>query len=47
MLQRNQEAEDPVGAVMFLASDDSALLTGQTVNVDGGADFLRMAATRA
>lgn len=38
-LQRQQEAEDVVGAVVFLASDDSAFLTGQTVNVDGGVNF--------
>jgi NAD(P)-dependent dehydrogenase (short-subunit alcohol dehydrogenase family) len=29
--------EDLVGTVVFLASSDSAFMTGQTLNVDGGA----------
>ena len=31
--------EDVVGAVAFFASDDSAFVTGQTLNVDGGIVF--------
>jgi NAD(P)-dependent dehydrogenase (short-subunit alcohol dehydrogenase family) len=35
-INRVQTADDVVGAVVFLASDDAAFITGQTVNVDGG-----------
>jgi NAD(P)-dependent dehydrogenase (short-subunit alcohol dehydrogenase family) len=35
-IQRVQTADNVVGAVIFLASDDAAFITGQTVNVDGG-----------
>ncbi|MFT8244303.1 SDR family NAD(P)-dependent oxidoreductase [Roseomonas sp. BN140053] len=35
-IPRVQRAEDLVGAVTFLASDDAAFITGQIVNVDGG-----------
>lgn len=35
-LERPQEPDDLVGAVMFLLSDASAFMTGQLVNVDGG-----------
>jgi len=28
--------EDLVGAVLFLASDASAFITGQSINLDGG-----------
>lgn len=38
-LKRQETAEDLVGAVVFLASEDAAFLTGQTINVDGGANF--------
>lgn len=29
-----------VGTVLFLASDDAAFITGQTINVDGGNNFV-------
>lgn len=35
-IKRTQEPADLVGIVSFLASDDSAYLTGQTIMVDGG-----------
>ncbi len=35
-LQRDETADDLVGPVFFLASDDAAFITGQTLNVDGG-----------
>jgi 3-oxoacyl-[acyl-carrier protein] reductase len=34
--KRHQYPEDLVGAVMFLISDGSDFITGQTINVDGG-----------
>jgi NAD(P)-dependent dehydrogenase (short-subunit alcohol dehydrogenase family) len=36
-LQREQAPEDLVGALLYLASDDSNFMTGQTIVVDGGA----------
>ena len=35
-IKRPAEAADIVGAVAFLASDDSSFITGQTLPVDGG-----------
>jgi NAD(P)-dependent dehydrogenase (short-subunit alcohol dehydrogenase family) len=38
-LHRDEEPEDLAGPVFFLASDDAAFLTGQTINVDGGSSM--------
>src|SRR5436305_7843981 len=38
-LKRLAGADDRVGTVAFLISDDSAWITGQTINVDGGLAF--------
>jgi meso-butanediol dehydrogenase / (S,S)-butanediol dehydrogenase / diacetyl reductase len=35
-MKRAGRAEDVAGLVAFLASDDAAYITGQTINVDGG-----------
>ena len=35
-LKRDEQAEDLVGVVFFLASPDADFITGQTINVDGG-----------
>ena len=35
-LQRDQQADDLVGPIFFLASPESDFVTGQTLNVDGG-----------
>jgi NAD(P)-dependent dehydrogenase (short-subunit alcohol dehydrogenase family) len=35
-IQREERPEDLVGAVSFLASEDAAFITGQTLVVDGG-----------
>jgi NAD(P)-dependent dehydrogenase (short-subunit alcohol dehydrogenase family) len=38
-LKRDAFPEDIEGAVLFLASDDSAFMSGQTLVVDGGSVF--------
>ena len=35
-IKRSATPDDLVGTVAFLASDDSAFVTGQTLNVDSG-----------
>ncbi|MGH7774212.1 MAG: SDR family NAD(P)-dependent oxidoreductase [Candidatus Binatia bacterium] len=37
--QRDQVPQDLVGTVIFLSSDDSDFITGQTINVDGGTNM--------
>jgi NAD(P)-dependent dehydrogenase (short-subunit alcohol dehydrogenase family) len=37
--KRNGVSEDLTGTIVFLASDDSDFVTGQTIVVDGGAVF--------
>jgi len=39
-IKRDESPEDLVGAVSFLASDDAAFMTGQTMVVDGGSAML-------
>jgi NAD(P)-dependent dehydrogenase (short-subunit alcohol dehydrogenase family) len=39
-IARDETPEDLVGAVSFLASDDAAFITGQTLVVDGGSAML-------
>jgi NAD(P)-dependent dehydrogenase (short-subunit alcohol dehydrogenase family) len=38
--KRDEAPEDLEGTVVFLASDDSAFMTGQTIVVDGGSIFV-------
>jgi NAD(P)-dependent dehydrogenase (short-subunit alcohol dehydrogenase family) len=38
-LKRDETPEDLTGTILFLASDDSDFITGQTINVDGGLMF--------
>jgi NAD(P)-dependent dehydrogenase (short-subunit alcohol dehydrogenase family) len=39
-LKRSQQPQDLTGTVVYLASDDSDFLTGQTICVDGGSSML-------
>ena len=39
-IQRDEQPEDLVGTVSFLASEDAAFITGQTLVVDGGSAML-------
>ena len=39
-IQRDESPQDLVGTVSFLASEDAAFLTGQTIVVDGGSAML-------
>ena len=38
-IRRTEVPGDLVGTILFLASDDSSFITGQTINVDGGTSF--------
>lgn len=40
LIQRNLETSDLTGTIVYLASDNSAFVTGQTHMVDGGSWFL-------
>jgi NAD(P)-dependent dehydrogenase (short-subunit alcohol dehydrogenase family) len=37
MIKRDMTPEDICGTAIFLASDASAFITGQAINIDGGA----------
>ena len=39
-IQRNLQPNDVAGAMLWLASDQSAFVTGQTIAVDGGTVLL-------
>ena len=39
-MQRREEPEDLVGAVLFLSSADSDFISGQVIYVDGGTVML-------
>ena len=39
-LQKNLEVEDLTGTIVYLAGNDSAYVTGQTISVDGGTVLL-------
>ena len=38
-IQRDQEPEDVVGAVVYLAGSTASFVTGQTIVIDGGQYF--------
>ena len=38
-IQRDQDPEDVVGAVTYLAGPTSSFVTGQTIVIDGGQYF--------
>jgi enoyl-[acyl-carrier-protein] reductase (NADH) len=38
-MKRSQSAEDIGNIVVFLASEEAKEITGQAINVDGGASF--------
>jgi NAD(P)-dependent dehydrogenase (short-subunit alcohol dehydrogenase family) len=38
-IQRDQEPDDVVGAVVYLAGPTSSFVTGQTIVIDGGQYF--------
>ena len=40
LIQRNLQPTDLTGTIIYLASDSSAFVTGQTHMVDGGSWFL-------
>jgi NAD(P)-dependent dehydrogenase (short-subunit alcohol dehydrogenase family) len=40
IFKRPEEPQDLVGTTVFLASSDSDFMTGQTINVDGGTNFV-------
>jgi 3-oxoacyl-[acyl-carrier protein] reductase len=37
IIKRSEEPRDLVGTIVFLASDASDFISGQTINCDGGA----------
>jgi NAD(P)-dependent dehydrogenase (short-subunit alcohol dehydrogenase family) len=39
-IKRSSQPDDMVGTALYLASDASAFVTGQTIVVDGGRQFL-------
>ncbi len=39
-IHRRGTTEDLVGTAVFLASEESSFITGQTITVDGGLNFL-------
>ena len=39
VIQREMQPDDLIGAALFLATSDSDFITGQSINVDGGAQM--------